>query len=259
LLHDGDLCADHDTAEIRAMSRSHAYVFDGRRVVLESRPWDAWVDDIDGRPTPVVHTLAESAQKAAPAPSVRHMPVDEKQAARAALVHPGTARPCWEWCGRPGPAPRCHPASRFSPAPTFPCLACGREIYACQSIGLCCLGACTEFSRDRRALLPADVAARWLSPDEIEAWRERAAIIAESMPLAMAEQRALGMAWRARVPAQTQDRTRLDVGRLDVAAKEAAPAPPPSPAPVAPGRLVITDHTPASAASGQAQLAFFGW
>lgn len=221
------LCVDHDTAEIRAMSRPHVYVFDGRRVVLESRPWE--VDESEPQ-------TARVPSAPTPVPALN-------------------SRPCWDWCGRSGPGPHCHPGSRFSPAPTFPCLACGRELHACQTTGLCCSGECTEFWRDLRLVAPAEAAARWLSPDELEAWQERAAIIAESMPPAMADHRALAMAWRAR--AAGRDRAAVAVVGLNAASEIPMPARPRPPS-AAPGRA-LDGRNPAGATRDHAQLAFFGW
>jgi hypothetical protein len=35
-------CVEHDTPEVRGMARPHLYVFEGRRIALESRPWESW-------------------------------------------------------------------------------------------------------------------------------------------------------------------------------------------------------------------------
>lgn len=192
------MCNEHDTPAVRAMTRPHLYVFNGRRIVLESRPWDE-LDDDPAPAAPVVHGAPGKPPAPCQAAIPTHVRVDDERPRAPALVHGESARPCWAWCGRPGPAPGCHPASRFSPAPTFPCLACGRELHACQAAGLCCRGPCTEFFHALRFLAPAETAARWLSADEHEAWEERAATLQEAtrMPRDAADRRALALVWRA--------------------------------------------------------------
>jgi len=80
-----------------------------------------------------------------------------------------------------------------------PCLACGRATFSCQHPGLCCSEQCSGFWRDLRFLAPAETAARWLSPAEIEAWEERSATLQEAAGLhrGLADRRALLLVWRA--------------------------------------------------------------
>jgi hypothetical protein len=135
-------CVKHDTPEVRAMSRPHQYVFNGRRIVLESQLWD--------------ELPAEAQQMAVITTSA---PIAPALTAPPSLAPRATGRPCWAWCGRPGPAPHCHPASRYGRAPTFPCLVCGREIHACEGNVLLCRDDCAEFVRDLETLGPAQTSA----------------------------------------------------------------------------------------------------
>jgi hypothetical protein len=204
LLHRGELCQDHDTAKIRAMVRPHLYVFNGDHVVLESRPLDDW--DTASSPAPAVP----------PAP-LRTTPM-------------GTSRPCWAWCGRPGPSPHCHPASSYGHAPTFPCLACGREIHACEGDVLYCRDQCAEFMRDLETIGPAQTSAAWFADAEREAWEERAAILQDSvLQRGVAERRALLLVWRAlRAPGADQRAAPPPRSPATATTPAAAPAPTPS-------------------------------
>src|SRR5690606_8988484 len=38
-LAEGEHCEDHDTPAVRAMRRPHSYVFEGRRIALDSMAW----------------------------------------------------------------------------------------------------------------------------------------------------------------------------------------------------------------------------
>jgi hypothetical protein len=134
------LCVEHDTPAVRSMGRPHAYVFQGRRVVIESRPWDTLPVAAADQQMAVITTIAPST----PAPATPPRPAPH-----------AIGRPCWAWCGRPGPSPHCHTASRYGHAPTFPCLACGRQIHACEGDVLLCRDDCAEFVRDLEALGPA--------------------------------------------------------------------------------------------------------
>lgn len=178
----GDHCAEHDTAAVRAMSHPHVYVFEGRRIVLESSPWDAEEPRQPQVTTPPPGPTCALSSSAAGTPR-----------------YEGTARPCWAWCGRGVPGPGCHPGSVFAAPPTIPCLACGRSFFSCQHPGASCSDECSAFLRDLRALPPAEAAARWLSTVETEEWEERAAVLGEAARLAPtdADRRALAMIWSA--------------------------------------------------------------
>jgi hypothetical protein len=191
LLHSGKLCQDHDTPEVRAMSRPHLYVFAGEHVVLESRPWDEW--DAESSPAPArrVPPAPDPAPPQPPQPTV-------------------TARPCWAWCGRPEPGPRpCAdlPVSRVRPG--NPPL---------QGDVLVCRDSCAPLLRTMAALGPAQTIAAWPEAQR-EEWDERAALLqAEGMPRAKADRQALLLVWRA---SRTAARA---------SATPATPAPTPSPA-----------------------------
>lgn len=224
----GNHCAEHDTPEVRAMSRPHVYVYQGRHVVLESTPWDA--DELTEKP---------------PAP-----PVARDDTGRPAA----TGRPCWGWCGRGKPGPGCHPGSVFGDPPTIPCLACGRAFFSCQHPGACCSDQCSAFLRDLRSLPPAETAAHWLSDIELEAWEERAAVLGEATGLAptIADRRALATVWRAR--------ERGAVLGLEVAVDHAVAQPrgtavaAASIAHASADRVVMSERT----VGGQVQLLLFG-
>jgi hypothetical protein len=178
-------CVEHDTPAVRAMARPHAYVFEGRRIVLESRPWAT----VPAEAVAADQQMAVITTSAPIAPALTTPP---------SLAPRATGRPCWAWCGRPGPAPHCHPASRYGRAPTFPCLVCGREIHACEGDVLLCRDDCAEFVRDLETLGPAQTSAAWFVDSEREAWEERAAMLQDSgMHRAAAERRAVLIVWRA--------------------------------------------------------------
>lgn len=227
LLAHGNACAEHDTPEVRVMSRPHVYVHQGRRVVLESTPWDA--DELAEDP-PAPPVACDDPRPAAP-----------------------TARPCWGWCGRGEPGPGCHPGSVFGGPPTIPCLACGRAFFSCQHLGACCSDECSAFLRDLRSLPPAEAAARWLSAVEIEEWEERAAVLGEACALAPkdADRRALARIWSAR--------ERGDVPGLDVAVDHGVALPRAAAAAAAP--IVQESAAPSPVAErtahGQLQLLLF--
>jgi hypothetical protein len=205
----GAHCEDHDTPEVRAMSRPHQYVFNGRRIVLESQPWDELPAEAADQQMAVITTITPIAPATPPRPSPRAI-----------------GRPCWAWCGRPGPAPHCHLASRYGRAPTFPCLLCGREIHRCQGDVLLCRDDCAEFVRDLRSLGPAQTSAAWFTGDEREAWEERAAMLQDSgMHRAAAERRAVLIVWRA-----SRENRGAPVPPSSLPAPLVAPpAPPPAP------------------------------
>jgi hypothetical protein len=195
-------------------------VFNGRRIVLESQPWDELPAEAADQQMAVITTITPIAPATPPRPSPRAI-----------------GRPCWAWCGRPGPAPHCHLASRYGRAPTFPCLLCGREIHRCQGDVLLCRDDCAEFVRDLRSLGPAQTSAAWFTGDEREAWEERAAMLQDSgMHRAAAERRAVLIVWRA---------SRENWG---------APAPPSSPTETA---VQAAAPTPAEPATLVRQLTLF--
>jgi hypothetical protein len=186
----GDHCEEHDTPEVSAMVRPHVYVFDGRHIVLESSPWDETTSG----------TMPQGAAPAPPAspPATGHAGAPPLTQAESLARAAAPARPCWAWCGSPGPAPRCHPASRYGRAPTFPCLTCGREIHACEGDVLHCL-QCAPFARDLEVLGPARAVAAWFDEAQLENWEERAAILQDSgFRRELAELRAAVLVWRAR-------------------------------------------------------------
>jgi hypothetical protein len=194
-------CVKHDTPEVRAMSRPHQYVFNGRRIVLESQLWDEL--PAEAQQMAVITTSAPIAPALTTPPS---------------LAPRATGRPCWAWCGRPGPAPHCHPASRYGHAPTFPCLACGRELHACEGNVLLCRDDCAEFVRDLETLGPAQTSAAWFVDSEREAWEERAALLQDSgMRRDVADRQAVLVVWRAmRNSVPSQDRAQPGTAQLSL-------------------------------------------
>jgi hypothetical protein len=198
-IHAGEtgLCHEHDTPGVQAMSRPHRYMFEGRHIVLESTPWpstrrEATVDDVRGFDVAVAQELAQAPDGGR---------VDQEVAAVAAVAQLAAARPCWTFCGRPGPARGCHPGSRYSQAPTTPCLACGRPLLPCRAAAgsaLTCSPPCRELWA---ALQSGDDAAveafarAHLSEDAVERWEERTAIMHLDRPRGAAG-RALAGIWR---------------------------------------------------------------
>jgi hypothetical protein len=199
-------CPEHDTPAIRAMARPHLYFFLGRRVVLEGAPWDVAglavaVDEKDEASVGLVHVDIEHAVLGAQVPATDHVQVDEKDAAASSLIHSAPLRPCWAFCGRPGPARGCHPGSRFSQAPTVPCLACGHEFLPCRApsgSAVTCCGPCRDLvsvlRTDDDELVQAFAKAH-LSSEAHEHWEERAAIMHTGRPRGAAG-RALAAVWR---------------------------------------------------------------
>jgi hypothetical protein len=183
------LCPEHDTPQVRSMSRPHRYVFDGRRVVLESAPWESvagLVIAVDDDSCAVVHLVHELAEAAAGMPQR----VDENAPSELRLVQcaPAPARPCWDFCGRSGPARGCHPGSRYSQAPAAPCLACARPFLPCRAAPGSVL-TCSEPCRDLWAAVQSGddamveaFAHAHLAEDELERWQERAAIMHADRP-----------------------------------------------------------------------------
>lgn len=117
----------------------------------------------------------------------------------AAVPRARRSRPCWEWCGRPGPASGCHPGSRYAARPVVPCLMCGREVAKCESFGggVICSPACDHLSSACRGgpAAAADFARTWLPDEAREQWEERVAIQAAE-GVAGPEVRVLVEVWR---------------------------------------------------------------
>jgi len=98
------------------------------------------------------------------------------------------AGPCWRFCGRDGPGPRCLRGSRMGRDQwLIPCLLCGRDFFPCQGAGaLICSTECRWFHDAMLLGQWHDILAR-LAPARRIDLEEAVAALAEAVDLPVAD------------------------------------------------------------------------